>query len=364
VSPTPVAVKASTPPQSVSPLALVYMAMMLGSWLGGAYLLQGLQTATGAASTFQRPFFLTWVTQVAFSGMLVLQKLRTRGEGSVAAADDRPLTTEERVGRLLLVPRRVVRQVRLGRLVTLSSILLLYRWLWTLSLQETAVSLNTALFNSHVFMVFLLSAIFLNERVTAVKLLAVVCGSLGVLYMTGLKGVLGALLPFGARAAGAGASIGSCSLRGCLLTILSAVAYSVYAIAYKQWVPAELTLDVVAGQGTTALTALPLFPLLHATSVERLALPPIPSLMPLAALAVGGLAYYLFYSLALSQASPLFVAIGQMLILPVAALIDTCVKDVRPSSDELIGAGLILLAFGGLAGGGRGRGRRVTVFGM
>eukprot|EP00920_Eleutheroschizon_duboscqi_P014787 GHVT01034214.1.p1 GENE.GHVT01034214.1~~GHVT01034214.1.p1 ORF type:complete len:477 (-),score=36.49 GHVT01034214.1:685-2115(-) len=223
----------------------------------------------------------------------------------------------------------------------LSSLVLLYRGLWVYSLAHTAISLDVALYDSYVLMVFLLSIILLGEIIRILQVVAVIVGFTGVCLMCVF------------RSENANDRMVATSALGVTLTLSSALLFSLYNVLNKLLLsPAKFpkTTDTMWAVGMTGVSCIILFPplalILHATGVEPFEFPPATTemILLLSFMCAAAVVFYLALALALKLCSPVMVAIGSLLVLPLAQVIDRFAFNYIMSAGQIVGMTLMFFA--------------------
>eukprot|EP00922_Rhytidocystis_sp_ex-Travisia-forbesii_P058130 GHVS01085979.1.p1 GENE.GHVS01085979.1~~GHVS01085979.1.p1 ORF type:complete len:551 (+),score=166.74 GHVS01085979.1:63-1655(+) len=394
-------------------------------WVSGGYLFKHLQ-----ANNYDKPFFIVFLSQSLCSILLlVLPKQDSRaitigesrlldehttayepggGGGSAASMDlfvDHPPPSP-----LARCWRRRPSSCSAGpawNYFLLALVLLLFRYLWPLSLRHTAVSLNTVLYNCYVVVVFLLSVVLLKEVVTRAKVTAVVLGLLGLAVICVATGGGGnkeghvAVPPPPLAAVGAGSQTAQTiaaegrllgwtggggpevhtSLLGVLLTAGSGMFYAVYLVMYRLLIlpyssPSSAAIGyssssppspydassppspyptgsaVTASLSTLGYQSLAVFALglpfllfLHMAGIEPFALPDRSLLVPLIILSLQTLIYYSSLTVALVYTTPLVVSVGSIAVLPITVLIDFMAFGYHMSLWQAVGGAAVLASF-------------------
>ena len=142
-----------------------------------------------------------------------------------------------------------------------------------ISLRETPVADNTALYQTAPVFVFLLSIVILRERVTVLKTTAVLLCVAGALLVT--------LAPGADRHGGAPpAFTGPELVVGYSLCLCSTIAYALFEVLYKKKACSDDDEQALPNSqrflglvGVSVLLLLPLFPVLHYAGVEHFVWP-------------------------------------------------------------------------------------------
>ena len=196
-------------------------------------------------------------------------------------------------------------------------------WLWFISLNLMPVSLNTTLFQSIVIFVFILSVVFLKEKASLLKILAIIIALSGIL-----------LIMFGATKDSASSSRDFTStsvIIGSFLVLLSSFLYACYEIIFVKFIasvhPAMEIHQVLAFQSFIGIYIVaflwPGIPL-------EILLFDLPSVfefdedvwMFLLIDGVLAFTYYIAYTLGIVVTSPLYITMSTLLAIPTAGVID------------------------------------------
>mmetsp|Transcript_53988 Transcript_53988/g.135695 ORF Transcript_53988/g.135695 Transcript_53988/m.135695 type:complete len:373 (-) Transcript_53988:1424-2542(-) len=296
-------------------LAYVSIALMVGSWLLGGYMLKWIQSA-GSEASFSKPFFIAYVTQASFALLYPCRSIES------TKSDDRSHHAS--------APPPLVNRIK--QALVLGCMVVAYRSMWALSLASTPVSVNSAIFQTQVLWVYLLSLLVLREACSWLKGLCVVGGFVGVLLMTVFHDNRDGTVPT--------------TVLGCVEVLASACVYSSYAVLMKKWVVRGSTLELVAFQGFfMMLVCWPVFIVLHLTNIEPFQLPTGLNLLVVLALTIEAILYYVFFALALRFGNAVLVALSQMVILPLTAFLDYLIYGYLMDAASMCGAVCILAAF-------------------
>ncbi|KAJ1733158.1 hypothetical protein LPJ61_001692 [Coemansia biformis] len=219
-------------------------------------------------------------------------------------------------------------------------------YLWYVAVGLTSMSKVTATNNTACFFAYLFSVLLLNDRVQAVKCVAVAASIVGVVLMA-----LVGPVPDGQDAVSAATQRRS-ELLGDVLSLVCACGIGLYQVLYKKYaVPrgfhslfAVNFFTALLGLCTLVLCWVPL-PILHVAGVERFHWPSRAQLALVALNALLGIAYNGCFMIALVVMSPLFASIGIMLTIPVVAVVDMATQGRALAWNVLAGGAAILAGF-------------------
>ncbi|XP_062504649.1 uncharacterized protein LOC134181393 [Corticium candelabrum] len=305
-------------------IAVLSLVGMIATWVAMAEIVQDLQT------TYPKPYFLTYVVHSGYAFFLITWLVW------------RSLPCE-----------RFKRDDYCGKFgwhdyieatIWLAFCSFASGYTWYLSLSRTSVSGNTAVYQSQSAFVFLLSVIFLKEKVTVLKVISVVLSLAGVLLI--------ALFP--------GPSHSNRdmhpSIWGYLLCAMAMLFYVIFEIVYKKKavhaddpLPLWNAVRVIGLVGIqTLLCYWPVLLILHGTEFEKFELPTGDNLRMLCIdVALDGV-YNVLLLVCISMSSPLFATVGLLLVLPVSVVADYVIhKHYTLPAIAFGGVALIALGFVG-----------------
>lgn len=228
--------------------------------------------------------------------------------------------------------REALTALRLAPFVFFSS------YLWYSSLDLLPVSVNLAVYNAtSVVFVFALSRLFLQERATPLKLIAIAVTIAGVV-----------LAGLGQHSSGSERFSRGDTLKGLLLVGLSCAFWAAAEIIYSLAVQGAglvrvLVLQALIGFWCLLLFA-PLMPAVWAAGIESR-----PRLEPPVLLFLGVncgflISYYALYGLGLTIASPIYLTTTSLLSIPASVAADRLIHHAVPSA--LAAGGIALIAAG------------------
>lgn len=315
-------------------------------WLADAEILQGLQ----ASRPMARAIVMTYWIRTSYVGMLLplgIWGLSRR----LCRADNRS------VDFIKFLPSWSFLKCATG----LNVMVFLCEVFWYNSLNETTVSINTAIYNSLPIFVLLLSAALLGEKITMRKSISVLLGIVGLVVIT-------------ISNSGQGKS----SMTGIILVLISTFLFAIYSVMSKRWnevffldtssgnkidsvdpkessiIQIATCLKLVSVMGViNLLTMWPLMyvaQFLHLDSMDM-------SLWDIgiySLIGFSGALYALFALLAILLVTPLFVSIGTLLTIPLSILFDLWLHHFLPPPLSYVGIVLVCAAFVILATGNDG----------
>ena len=291
-------------------------------WSASSVLVQAIFTS----ASFRKPFFLTWVANSLF---MVTLPIRLAVLGIRRAAHPAPHTeTDDALA--LVVPQAAglaaVRQAARSALLV-APVWFAANCTYNYSMSMTSISSSTVISSSSAAFTLLLSAMWLRERVTGLKLLGVALCWLG----NGLTAIdddaasahNASGIPGAANASGSGGDEHGATFRGDVICLLSAVLYALYTVMIRKLEPPDLSLFFgFLGISTFVLFG-PAVVVLHLTGAESLATltPAVFSLILLKGLVDNVLSDYL-WAAAVLLTSPSVATIGMSLTVPLAMISD------------------------------------------
>jgi len=220
-----------------------------------------------------------------------------------------------------------------------------YNCFWTAALPETSVTVFTAISQTACVIVMVLSVIFLAERVT--------CGKLGSVA-TCLAGVALVCLGSTHQPHHGGPHVNDdTTAMGCMWTVLCTVGVAVYCVEWGRRLGNANQMQVNLFLGLMgASSVLFLWPPLLLIGGPGLSYEPGQLLLPQGTawqlvLANAGVSLVANFTLMLGMSftSPLFIAIGNILQLPLSALADFVWHDKTPAAEEVAGYVCITIGF-------------------
>jgi len=211
--------------------------------------------------------------------------------------------------------------------------------LWMNSLPLTTLGMNTALYNTYVMVVFLLSLVMLKEKATLLK-------GLGVAGILAGSGVLGASTVGG----------GENTPLGVVLALTSAAMYAVYQVGFAKWIQDEVDtpdglLEWTGAMGVSMLLAAPVLGaagyntgIVHEETLHLIIENKEVHTYLVASTGVV-MTYMVLLLAAIQVSSPLFVSAGCVLTIPASFILDFLVEGKGASQAEMIGSALICISF-------------------
>lgn len=219
---------------------------------------------------------------------------------------------------------------------------------WISSLNLTAVSINSAIYNINPLLVYVFSIPLLNEPVSVPKSFAVLLAMIGTSVVTFGTANSGNAIADGDAATKEGAIFGN------VLVVLSATLFALKEVLFKRHfasVTISLTpftdaLLVVGLIGAiSALTLAPLACFYDLTGIERFEYPTPELVRGYAIVAVLMATYQACLLSAIALTSPTFVALGTMLAVPASIAVDFVLKGYIVPPVALLGILGIVSAF-------------------
>ena len=311
-------------------LGAVSMVMVWICWVGGSEVAQALQDT----ENFDKPLFITYFNHSCTAMVAVLQTI-------YLLAMREPLIPQcMRRNKMLL----------LFRVAVLATIFLAGDYLWFIALGKVSVAIATTIFNTSCVFVYLLSVLFLGEKVEIRKVLAVLLAVGGVVLITSLQ-----------SDDDSGSGSGDSPTVAIILTVVSAFLYAVYELAFKvvtdEWDLKNVKDQVIAVNWVTALvsifTLLVWWPLLavvnvlpsHSVFYEHFELPTSSQIPALFLAASGTVGFTVFFGLSLALLSPLAVSVGTTFTIPASSVTDYFAHGKTFNAFGTVGAVLIISAF-------------------
>lgn len=231
---------------------------------------------------------------------------------------------------------------------------------WYLSLPQTSVSGNTAIYNSSPIFVFIFSIFVLKEHPTLLKIGSVLFCSGGVVMVS--------LFGSGAHEEGANSTV-----FGYIAVVISTLLYAIFEVLYKKvsrvptisispWSeknnigPSTHTSpsiwDSFLFMGLMGLSNIfffwPISLLLNWTKIEVFEFPEKPIFIGLLVTTVMDATFNLLLLFSISLTSPLFVSVACLLTIPVSVVADLFVHKFLLPVLALVGIGLIGIGFVGI----------------
>eukprot|EP00727_Mastigamoeba_balamuthi_P006802 m51a1_g2742 hypothetical protein (444) ;mRNA; f:926846-928481 len=223
---------------------------------------------------------------------------------------------------------------------------------WYLSLPRTSISVNTAIYNSSPAFVFVFSIFLIRDKINVCKILALIVSIAGVVIVAVCTGTSSSTTGSGSSADD-GLSTGDLVL-GYVMLVLSTITYALYGVLYNKYCvdPA----DPLSFKNTFAFTAslgvsnILFFwigiPILDKAGPERLDPKPSGSTIGIL-IGVGALAaaFQVFTQMAILLSSPLFVAVTQLLTIPLGIATDAVINHYVMPAGGFGGIALIVVGF-------------------
>lgn len=235
--------------------------------------------------------------------------------------------------------------------VALAFLLFAGEWLWYVSLPKISVSASLGIANSAPSWTLLLSMVLLGEGITVATASAVLCCLLGVVLVA----------CSGAPPAG----VGSPAL-GYFSAVLSAMALSAFLVVFKRWGagavrneqlpsawhgPIRRSFVLLFAVGAWNLVACwPLVVLWNLLGIETFSLPSLTVVLTILAVQSADLVVSVSMVLAVQIASPFFVSVSLLFVVPLAMLVDAIIHQYVVPAVGVIGlcfvcAGLLAIAW-------------------
>jgi len=196
-------------------VAVCFIALAIAIWVTEMEVTHDL--VGSGPGQYNNPYALVWVAHnismvigFTFGGLLACFAKAPRGAES--ACD------------MLFRPRRKM----LWSTLLLSVVVNLQVWTWFISLPITDTMVNTVIYQSCCVWVFLISVIFLKERVTFIKVSSTLLTFIGVATISSFPCVSGPVTPPGPPT-----SEETQHLLGDVFVIVSAILYAVYEVLFK-----------------------------------------------------------------------------------------------------------------------------------
>jgi len=218
-------------------------------------------------------------------------------------------------------------------------------YLWYLSLRETMVALNNSLFQAQCLFVYILSVLFLGERLTIRKILAVCIALAGVFFIS-----------FGKDYGNDDNEQARTTLRGLIFCIISSFLFSIYEVTVKyveqNYHDEEFALrDSLYFLGYCGFWCLTIGPLMlficHHLGLEHFDLPPDKeSLLILIEVCIIDVVFNAAVVLAITVTTPYFVGLGFIFVIPTSFLADWFLQKLKGPVGWMQIFGIILIVFG------------------
>ncbi|CAD5229219.1 unnamed protein product [Bursaphelenchus okinawaensis] len=212
--------------------------------------------------------------------------------------------------------------------VTLLTLWTMANVLFSVSLGRISASASTSLISCNVFVVFLLSKCFLDERYTVTKSISTVLGVIGVIVICCDKEFAGDVV-------------------GVVSVMLAAFSSAMYKVVFKKIVgqaglgQVSLLMSLL-GALNLLLNVIPIT-LLWYVDVEVITLHNIPWFYLIGS-AVLSLTYNFVVNLSIALITPLFVSIGALLGIPLNMIVDILMNNMVVSPTFLVGSILITVS--------------------
>merc|ERR1719233_267930 len=217
-------------------------------------------------------------------------------------------------------------------------------YIWYLSLRETSAALNNSLYQSQCIFVYLLSVLMLGESLTLQKTVACTISLLGICAIS-----------WGGDSDDE--AVQKSTFRGSIVCVLSAILFSVFQISVKvmeekHYEEEFLVRDSMYFLGYCGFWVLVLGPFLlfacHKLGFEHFDLPPNwESISIVVEVVVLDLVFNMALILAIALASPLFVAVGLLAVIPGTFISDYLFGKMKrsPGVMQITGTVLVVLGF-------------------
>lgn len=247
---------------------------------------------------------------------------------------------------------------------------------WYYSLARTNIPANTAIYQSACVWVFILSIFLLKERITVLKILAVIISVVGVVLvavfsntgscskdMTELNNSTSINTSAVIYYSGENNMLGhihrgsSCTEKstfpGYIALFFSVISYAVFEVSYNKWGtqehdPASVqnSIRVLGYIGLHTLIWLwPCFIILHFTGIERFEFPPYDIFILLLWNAYLDIFFNAGLLICIALSSALFASVGTILVIPVAILVDWMLQGFLLKTGAAIGVAIIIMGF-------------------
>ena len=336
--------------------AIVCVAISIATWVTMAEKLQDLN------NNYKKPYFITYWIRSFYSTPYVVWKLwrvLLGGRDMKCNYIGDGLLTNTKV---LLIASGILAAVGLVSAYT-----------WYISLTQTSVPANTAIYQSASAFVFVLSVPILRERVTVLKVLSVLfsmCGVALVAFFSNsdctphipIDNATNATNDFYTAFQPVHISHihrGGCSEKstplGYILLIIAVVTYSFYEVMFKRF-GAKKNDPASVPNGARFLGYLGVFSLLfgwppliilHYSKVEPFELPNLHYLGLLTLNAFLDVSFNAALLIGIALSSPLFMTVGTVLAVPSSVLVDWIVHGYVLPWPAFVGIGVILVSFVG-----------------
>jgi len=217
-----------------------------------------------------------------------------------------------------------------GKAILVNFILILGGYAWYISLSYTEASINNTIYQSNVAMVYILSVIFTNTKLTFRKSISVICSISGVILISFMN---------------------ESSKEENKTTSL----YAIYQVTFgyitkKYFNPNSLKLDTILFTGllgvSTFLTCWPIFIVFNITGIETFELPP--NKKDWLAVIITTLIDQLFQIslfIGVSLTNPVFMSMGILFAIPLSVLTDILFHGLKLTLFDIIGGCLIIFGF-------------------
>jgi solute carrier family 35, member F5 len=342
---------AASMPRAVAPrnhaIGLVLIALVAVIWVASAELIQFIF----GASSFSKPYFLTYFSTSLFtlylSGFVLVPAWRgtifapparsSTAYHDLAGSEDRAAVDDPSDGLRVSGARRIVaynaEEVRSAAFI-LAPLFFLSNYTFNLGLMGTSVASSSTISTLSALFGLALGAAMGVERFSLVKLASACMTVLGV-----------AVISMHDKSTG-----GRDSVLGDVLSVVAAFLYGLYAIQLKKQVPDEESASVAMMfgylGGIVAVSAWPVFFVLHWTGVELFELPDkrVIGLLLLNALVGTVLSDYL-WARSVTLTTPVIATLALSLTLPLSVLTDYFMRGLSFTWTYLIGVALVLAGF-------------------
>eukprot|EP01084_Bolivina_argentea_P085351 154245_1 len=319
-------------------LGIMCCAVAIVCWVSLAHVVKYLQSGDGN-DEFDKPFFLMYFSVAAYILLFIpwkIMRMRDNAQKHVIIDTQKNLITKScfKMFKMLLFPS-----------VILAFLLLFVQYLWARSLQQTMVSVNTAIFQSGIAITYILSVIFLKIKLSVQKVFGVTICILGVISIS-----------FGAYSEDMdNEGVTYNSLEGLIQVLLSTflnslVMVGVDFVSNKFFDQNNQTQDLFYLQGLMGLNILviywPFFIIFDALNVESLELPQTKNVWLRVILTVAlNFVFLVSYFAAIVLTNAVFVTAALLFVLPVGYFSDIILNDYISNIWAYLGTFFIVIGF-------------------
>ncbi|CAH1764253.1 11380_t:CDS:1 [Entrophospora sp. SA101] len=225
-------------------------------------------------------------------------------------------------------------------------------YIWYIAVAFTTTAKLTAIFNTSCFWAYVFSILLLGDSLQKEKILAVFLSIMGVAIMT-FWDISQDDNPSADKNSKFDNNDEDRSLinMGDFIALVGALAYGLNEVIYKKYAspstPSCLfsnTITALIGVFTFLFLWIPI-PILHFTGIEIFEIPDMETFGFIILTAISGVCVNASFMLIIAFTSPLFVAIGLMLTIPIVALVDVLIVRNPLGINTIFGGCFILLAF-------------------